>query len=288
MAKTKGSPAKGSPAKSQGSEGSGSGPAGWTTIGQGGVTVTAPPPDVPTMGGYKEYRPGEYAIWVGGKPNKEWTQLEEPDPKMIQPSQFRHSNPTSAQKSEPYRIKGLEKKFGVGDDLLVFERTVRQHFERMGLDTIAYLPNPHEPDEMVSVIKHHPKFTREKALEAEEKRAHLYDEFDIANIRDAKTYVMDSVDDNLLKQVHERCEDEATFIDVWMVLMKQVRPKTLGQFTKIQDRLRKRSLKNYKNEDVNQLCSDYLDDWTELEAANMYDHQLTQHMLHVLINSGRI
>ena len=68
-------------------------------------------PITPKMGGIKEISKNVWATWTGGKPNGNWTELEEPNPKAIGPNQYQATSIVSKAKALAYRIKGLESKF---------------------------------------------------------------------------------------------------------------------------------------------------------------------------------
>ena len=97
-------------------------------------------PKEPEMGGLVETYHG-YKAWTGGKPNKKWKGLDESNKKIPLPTQIQ-SNSSKAATSQIKRTEGLfsdEKlKFKNGDDLDYFCVRLSGHFEKHGLDTIAY------------------------------------------------------------------------------------------------------------------------------------------------------
>ena len=237
------------------------------------------------MGGLERVGPTDWVPWVGGKPNMPWTGLQNP-PTSVEPQQFRPQSVGSSSKAKHYRTNGLEKKFSRKDDLLTFQRQVMKHLEDYGMDTITYLEDPQSSNEMVSVISDHAKFSRSTAKADESTRIGLYDRYDQSNMKDAKEFLMDSLDPSLEKLMYERVPPNGTFIEHWMELMHMVRPVSVEQFEKIKTTLRARSIKDYPGENVENMASDYITDWIELDGAGMYDHKLTRVMISKIMEGG--
>ena len=97
-------------------------------------------PTKPKMGGLIDTYQGPEA-WTGGKPTSDWKKLDSSSKKTPLPTQIR-SNNSKAAISMLKRTEGLlsdEKlKFQHGDDLDYFCLRIDNHFEKHGLDTIAY------------------------------------------------------------------------------------------------------------------------------------------------------
>jgi len=104
---------------------------------------------------------------------------------------------------------------------------------------------------------------------------------------DARKFLLNSVDEKLEKQLHKTCKDDDTFITYWMQLMSLVRPISVEQYERVKNHLKERNIKDYSGENVEDLASDFLSDWKELDNAGMYDHNLMHDML-VRANSGLV
>jgi hypothetical protein len=243
-------------------------------------------PTKPNMGGVEQIGPSSYATWTGGKPNVKRNSLEVPNPSDIEPTQYRPTGVSSAAKSQHYRTTGLAIKFTKDCDLLSFQKDIMDHMVDNGLDTISYLKDPQNPEKMTSVVKDHAKFNYKEIKGAEILQQTLYDKYDLANIRDAKKFLMNSLGPELKKRMNESCNDKDTFIVYWMNLMNMVRPATVGRFEKIKERVKNRKIKDYPGEDVEKIASDFLDDWKELEGAGLYDHNLTYSMVNIIMEGG--
>ena len=96
----------------------------------------------PKFGGLKKISSRFIVAWTGGKPNSAMTGLNNSNPSYINPKQFRSNDLTAQMKHQSYRVYGLKDKYSRGQDLLVFQRSVQEHLEDHGLDTITYLKDP--------------------------------------------------------------------------------------------------------------------------------------------------
>jgi len=139
---------------------------------------------------------------------------------------------------------------------------------------------------MITVITNHARFTLKQAMESEEVRDFMYDTYDRSNIRDAKKFLMNSIDEALENQMYENCPDDSTFITYWMNLMRLVGSVSVNRFDKIKNRLKGRSVNQYLGQDISLLCSDFLSDWKELHGGSMYDYNLTMNMVNIIMEAG--
>lgn len=113
----------------------------------------------PRMGGKQRQSEDTWIAWTGGKPKSDWSELVEPIPNSIQPNQYRPTTVSSSTKSQFYRTAGLTTPFSRKSDLLTFQTEVMEKLEEYGMDTISYLPSPLDPEDMISVITDHSRYT---------------------------------------------------------------------------------------------------------------------------------
>ena len=253
----------------------------------GGTTVFRP--TKPKFGDVVEVGTDLWAAWTGGKPRADWSGLEEPDPTNVSPNMYRPSSIYSQAKSRPYRIQGLETKFGKEDDLQTFERQVMKHLTTHGMDTITYLQNPTEAGEVVSVVTGHGLFTAKEGIKAGndvKNDTNKFDKYCHENDTDAKEFLLNSVNESLEKQLYEDSLEDDSFVALWFHLIRIVRSTSIDRFESIKTRIKGRSIANYAGEDVQALCSDYFEDWQELHSAKMYDFNLTSNMLTEIMKAG--
>ena len=180
-----------------------------------------------------------WVAWTGGKPKADFTELETTDPETISPNQYRSTFISGGAKSRSYRVKGLETKFGRNSDLQTFEKKVMKHFVQYGLDTITYVSHPSIKATVVFVLTHHGLYT----LKDGETRSTLlvenhYDVYDKANDSDAKEFLLNSVSDDLEKQLYENCNDNNSFIMYWLNLVHIVKTVSIDRFDQVETALR--------------------------------------------------
>ena len=243
-------------------------------------------PPIPIMGGARRQGNEVITPWTGGKPNKGWNGLSEATPKAVHPTQFRPISIGSSTKAQHYRTSGMTPKFSRKHDLLTFQRKLMEHFESYGMDTVTYLPDPTDSQEMVSVVDHHARFTLKEAIAVEETQVRRYDSFDHENIRDAKRFLLNSLDTSLETQMYENCDPDDTFVTYWMNFVLLIGSISTQRFDVMKNRLKDRKLNNYPGQDVQALCSAYLSDYKELHGARMFDHDLIMIMVREIMKGG--
>ena len=187
-------------------------------------------PPKPKFGDIEKTGTDVWAAWTGGKPNGAWTGLQDPKPAAIGPNQYRPMSIASQAKALAYRVQGLETKFSRTSDLQTFEKKIMKHLVQYGLDTITYMPDPtdketkEEKAKVVSVITDHARFNLKQGVKkANEIMEKHFDAYDIANVRDAKEFLLNSIDADLETQLYENCTDEDSFCAYWFNLIHIVR-----------------------------------------------------------------
>ena len=114
------------------------------------------PPD-PKMGGLVQVKHNAYSAWTGGKPKADWSKLDETSPEYEQTTKLR---PMLNDSGFSKRCKAFEDKFSKNGELDKFQCRHIDHLKIMGIDTITYLPDPADNDQMVNVITDHTRFTQ--------------------------------------------------------------------------------------------------------------------------------
>ena len=258
-----------------------------TGTSSGATTTTMFKPTKPKFGGIKEVGPKTWAAWIGGTPKADWSGLEDDNPKEITPNQFRSTSISGQAKSQSYRVMGLTNKFGKDDDLQDFGRKVKEHFIEHGLDTTTYLMDPTKKKSVVSVLDNHALFNMKDGVEeANDWRTNEFDEYLLGADRDGKKFLLNSLDPYLETQLRAKVRDDDCFTAYWLRLIHIIKSVSVDRFEKIKDRIKSRKLSDYASEDIEQLATDYLKDFKELESAGMYDHNLTMKMLNTIMTAG--
>ena len=146
-----------------------------TTVAPQGVMPTKP-----IMGGLLQISKDEWGAWTGGKPKADWSQLEDAATTYDRPSQLRPMRIVDAQKSYDIRAKALPDEFKPNDDFQAFQLRLWKHFEKWGLDTVAYVPDP-VTKKMLSVVVDHSRFTVATVKDQVKEQLKKYDSYDKEN-----------------------------------------------------------------------------------------------------------
>ena len=244
-------------------------------------------PIKPKFGDISEVGTDSWAAWTGGKPKADWSGLEDSNPTAIAATQYRPTSISSQAKSQTYRVQGLTTKFTRTSDLQTFEKKIMKHLISYGLDTITYATNPTDPTKVVSVVDHHALFNlKEGSKTGNDLKKNKFDSYDHANDRDAKEFLLNSVDAELESQLYENCEDEDSFVTLWLNLIHIIRSVSIDRFDKVKDRIKNRKMSDYSGENVESISSDFLSDWKDLHGARLYDQNLTMTMLNTIMQAG--
>jgi len=252
-------------------------------------TATQNPVNVPTMGGLTSDSNGSSVAWTGGKPTPNWTQLHSSAPTVptfsaqCRMAKAHHSAP----KAYTHRTTGLSPKFSKTSDLKTFQEDIWEHFKTTGLDTIAYVPDPGNAlTRMISCVTDHARLSVDHVSTHIVKQQQKYDEYDKANDAEATKYLLNSIDDSLLKEIRNIRNESDAFPVLFMHLIGIVRSVSIDRFNRIKKQIENRHPSQYAGEDLAQMSQDFLTDANELEIAGQYDHNLTLNMLEAFLEGG--
>jgi hypothetical protein len=160
------------------------------------------------MGGKVEYDNKETA-WTGGKPNYDWTGLEDPNATMDSPDCWRQPNPMFEAKAFRKLTEPLsdEKKFeleAVEPTLSAFSKRVKIHMEVNGMDSIFYVEDPTRPNQMISVLQNYQLCTAAHVTSEMKRIKPHFDEYDKKNFKAARLYLRNSFGPKLLAKLDAR------------------------------------------------------------------------------------
>ena len=244
-------------------------------------------PTKPKFGGLEQVSIDTWVPWTGGKPKADWTELEDINPGTIDPNQYRSTSISSQTKSKHYRTLGLTDKLSKSSNLQLFQKDLMEHMIEHGLDTITYAPNPSDPTEVVSVITDHARFNWKTAIKDVNDVAMLhYDSCDKSNQKDAVKLLMNSISDDLKKQLYDMRYDDDSFMAHWLHLIRIIRSVSVNRFEKIKNQIRARKVSSYPRDNIEDLASDLQSDWQDLHDAGMCDQNLTLSMLDAIMEAG--
>ena len=121
------------------------------------------------------------------------------------------------------RCKGFEDKFSKNGDLYKFQRRLIDHLKIMGMDTITYLPDPADNDQMVNVMTDHTRFTQAYVRSAAPIQYAKYDAYDRSNDRAVRLMFVDSLNETLKREIQDCIQNEPGFLEVWIFSSKPSR-----------------------------------------------------------------
>lgn len=158
-----------------------------------GTQTETPLPVKPKIGKLMPSGKGFEAV-VGGKPLRNWTGPDPNTPRLYSASHCRFADLDKAGKQEALRLN-FTFKYKKGDDVYDFGSRLSQHFDRFGLDSIMHAYSPTDPTDVVSVLT---SFDELELKQVEKEITNgwrpSWDEYDERNDSDARTILLNSVD----------------------------------------------------------------------------------------------
>ena len=176
-------------------------------------------PDKPTMGDVLRIGKDDYMPLTGGKPNRDWTGLDVTKSR-ISALQYRPVGSSSI-KGYTSRTRGLRTKFNKDGELESFVTDVMDHMKQTGLDTITYLPDPEDNNNMTSVVEHHGRFTLEYTKSAAAKVITKWDNYDKENDADAVLFLLNSLNNTFKKGIQQIITETDTFTVIRITTMRK-------------------------------------------------------------------
>lgn len=244
-------------------------------------------PPTPKIGGIAKINNIELCAWTGGKPKRDWTALDPGAPTdPVSPNQYRSTNVSASQKGHSFRQKGLDTLFKRNGDLNNFQHHIWTRAVDCGLDSVTYVADPIDPDRMSCIIHEHTRFSLERVEAAMATQVKEYDSYDRMNDAEMTHLLMNSLEQDLAKELRDIRHDSDSFPVVWMHLIKFIRSVSIDRYEHLKARIKSRKPSQYPGQDMSQLASAFRLDAKELEIAGQYDHNLTLHMLDAFLEGG--
>ena len=240
------------------------------------------------MGGLVQTSSTDWCAWTGGKPKADWSGL---DSTAVQtPSddyQYRPTSPGSSQKSTKYRETGLDTKFGRDDHLLDFIDSVKEYLVRTGMDTIAYLPDPTDSTKMICILDQYSKYDLQPAISSARSLSLKFDRYDRNNDNSAKLWLLDSISDDLKKEIKDRLTQSDGFAAHWLQLIHQIQSVSFNRFAGVKNDIEHNlTIFAFPGQNVKLLATAFLDKARELDNHGYYEHRLTLVMLDRFLEAG--
>jgi hypothetical protein len=228
--------------------------------------------------------------WTGGTPDADWTKSSRTtpttayclrDPKDIK--LYKHRTIPSDKK--PLVFKRDDKKMS----LKFFSDEVLRHLKITGMEAVFYVPDPLTPTLMINIITHHSKVTTDivesfvhKLMNEIDPNKPSYDEYDLENLADSRTYLENVLDHDLLHDVRATLDETTSGPELWMKLVAEVQSSSLERLRTIEFQIREKFIPtNYPNENIKQLVKDIRDACHELDVAEV----LPSDIIYTIVNN---
>ena len=253
------------------------------------IPVTSTGPGLkPNMGEWAETYAGSrvYNVSFGGKPKADWSGIDVPCLEMAG-NNYRPINPTMDSKGYSLRTTAIQPPFAKGNNLATFQHKITAHLCEHGLDTVSYLPDHHDPSEMLDVVTFHSRFIVDmpKSYLAIESTSSKFDKWDKANDKAAKTFLTNCIHDELFDELRFKLSPADTFCSMWLKLMHHIITSSVTRFEIIKNSIKSKHPKQYPGQNITLLTNDYIELSTELASAGHYDHNLTLSMVKSMLQA---
>ncbi|GFH47570.1 hypothetical protein CTEN210_04045 [Chaetoceros tenuissimus] len=256
-------------------------------------TVTMP--DTPKMGTVVESYPGkaDWSYMSGGKPNATWTSFvkEVENDSQLRTLDNAHKAKNKKTLEEPLPESQHYKK---GVAMHTFSKELFEHFQRVGLDTITYLPDLSvdlksvtNSVSMHSVVSAYPRFGtfKERALQVACFYAeNHFDKMDKDNSESAKAIFFKSIDSSSKEAFSHLIEPKDCFAVVWIHFLSTA--IILNEDTILSRRtiITGADPKAYEHENISKLCQAMQPHVKALVNVGRYESSVSVKFLQALIN----
>ena len=141
-----------------------------------------------------------------------------------------------------------------GADFWIFCNKVHDHLEDTGMDSISYLPDPHNRMNMISVVTNYSCFTLEHLISTWKGFKGLLDPYDQSNNQAAIKFLHAFIVSELDWLLHEQMDAQDSFIMVWMHLVKLVMTSSVEKYEPLKTRIKGRLPSHYKGQTSSNSC----------------------------------
>ncbi|KAL3919950.1 MAG: hypothetical protein SGILL_003497, partial [Bacillariaceae sp.] len=216
--------------------------------------------------------------WTGGKPNVDWTALDETASAQPRtPKCERHSDYKSEQKAYAFRSSSKESRleqYEIGKatpTTLTYVQSIVAHMRATGMDSILYVKHPVN-DEMISVLTAYQSLTIPYVTEQTNAlRNNKWDAYDKLNNTGAAEYLWDTIGPTMISTVEARDPDRtATAATVWMLIMSKGVMISESAIEKMQKEFKKISPMQFPGQDVFACCTKIRATKRTMDAVNAY------------------
>ena len=248
------------------------------------TVVAIPPPPVakppdPQMGKCEETYKGskKYYYVFGGKPEPDWSGLQGNQNRSVSDLCYRTLDPVAGQKGTVIRTKGLSKEYESKASLTDFLSDIWEHLVKFGLDTIAYLPDPRDPNKVLNAVKQHAQFTGDMHLTEQHCNDILskFDKWDRKNDTEAKDFLFDSLSETVktgFKHFHNK--ETESFALTWLRFVHYLVTSNSKNFDKVKTAIRNIKPQQFEGQNIEKMSTQYIEKSEELVNSGYFDYSL--------------
>jgi hypothetical protein len=226
--------------------------------------------------------------FTGGVPRRDWTGLLSPTNEHVFLMQLRPTNQSASMKVDStLQLKmSTDPQFNKGSNLVLFTQDIFKELKVRGLDSITYLPHPTDPNEVLSVITDHGRYSLLEVRDLAKEFTSKWDKYDKQNDFYATSMLLSSLHPDLKADIRRKLSQDDPFTVLWMILIEKIQSTSTNRWALVKKRLEARKVTDYAGQNVEMLAHDFVEDGKELEIVNQYDHNLTKIMLKAFIQAG--
>jgi hypothetical protein len=228
-------------------------------------------------------------IWVGGKPDASTsTGTVNVEPHTVYCYRYpgRHGL-----KINEASTKGLDPKFKRDDPTYSttnFADDAFVHMERCGMDTLFYFPSIANPSEYLNIFTSHSMFDNyhvPKVIRANI-AAGVYDKYDLANLRDSATFLLNSIDIELKTHVRTLLTRDTTGPEVFCLIVQAVQSDSIRSLREKAKQLSDIKMKSYPGENVKDITRDIMNMANDLERAGRLPDDILEMIVNIFTKSA--
>jgi len=197
-------------------------------------------PPVPIMGTIIETDPGsgKYVIRSGGRPNHNWTALDEDAEQEAGHMTILVPDFSAAAKAYNVRGKGRQTPFKRDDDIIEFTSYVRKHYKTHGFTTETFLLDPKDDKKVLDAIQFSSQFYIAKAIPQAREFTAKFDEMSQDNSSTSIQHLQNSIEPALLTEINLRVNEEDPISIWWLTLIDILQPKSIMKVETIKTEIR--------------------------------------------------
>ena len=252
----------------------------------GTASGTVAPPMAPRMGDCCQVSAKKFEIWVGGKPQADWSGLDS-SANYEYPGQHRPIYAHHASKAKTARLEAPEPnpKFKKGSDIGQFAKDFLKLLEQRGLDTVTYLPDPLDPTKMLSVITDYPRFDQEIVASQSKLIVNKWDQMDRHNDEEVTELLFKVLHPDLAADLKKKTDGKKCVV-VWMKMIQKTQDVSINDVKTLRAEIKKLRLVNYPGQNVELLTTAFTTVAEKLDAKKQYDNLDTLTYLNEALSAG--